>query len=96
MKKSLIFLILVTIAVVLYGVWAANQSSGIDLGPVATICTDEGGTWLAEYGECESLSTETCTELGGIDEECASACRHNSDPAAPCTMQCVHVCSFGS
>jgi hypothetical protein len=95
MKKPLVILIIGVIAVMAYGVWLANQSPETDLGPIASICTDEGGSWVAEYGECENIGAATCTELGGAYAECTSACRHSDDPAAPCTMQCVPVCSFG-
>jgi hypothetical protein len=56
-------------------------------------CELLGGKYLDEFDECEGISQEQCAELGGVFNECASACRH--DPNARfCTMQCVQVCSF--
>ncbi len=60
---------------------------------LANSCTQNDGTWIAEYSECEWISEETCTELGGTFNECDSACRHESEPVV-CTMNCVQVCSF--
>jgi hypothetical protein len=57
-------------------------------------CTAAGGTWRFDFGECEYAGQTWCDESGGTWEECASACRHNPDPLAICTMQCVPVCSF--
>ncbi|MDD3896863.1 MAG: hypothetical protein PHU04_03420 [Candidatus Peribacteraceae bacterium] len=94
MRKSLAILIALIIIVVAYGVWRANQSPEVDLDPIAAACTDEGGTWLAAHAECESIRIDVCAELEGTFDECASACRHSDDPTAPCTMQCVQVCSF--
>lgn len=56
-------------------------------------CNLEGGVWLEEPQECEGVSKETCDELGGRFNECASACR-NDPEAVVCTMQCVFVCEF--
>ena len=58
-----------------------------------TICTEEGGVWLEQYNECEYISKEICEDLDGRFNECASACRHDSEAGA-CTMQCVLVCEF--
>lgn len=55
-------------------------------------CEEAGGTWLPEYGECEYIGADWCTQQGGVFDECASACRHNPN-AEICTMQCVPVCS---
>lgn len=58
-------------------------------------CETAGGTWLAEYNECENINDELCTSLSGEFNECGSACRHaDSDEPVPCTLQCVQFCSF--
>jgi len=57
-------------------------------------CNEGGGTWLTAYNECEGLDKQTCTELGGKYEPCASACRHKPDTEV-CIQICVEVCSFG-
>jgi hypothetical protein len=62
----------------------------IDLGAA---CQSADATWLPEFMECEYLSKEQCTALGGTFNECASACR-NDPEAVICTLQCVPVCSF--
>ncbi len=60
----------------------------------ADICLNAGGTYLDDYNECEDISSESCSELSGSFNDCASACRHNPDPAAACIQICVPVCSF--
>jgi len=58
-------------------------------------CIELKGKWLEEYNECERISKESCTKLGGRYENCASACRN--DPAYPdiaCIEVCVQVCDL--
>jgi hypothetical protein len=61
---------------------------------LAKACQSKSGTWLEKYSECEYADRQWCADSGGHFDECGSACRHNPDPAAPCTMQCVPICSF--
>ena len=61
---------------------------------IVASCASNGGEWLPDFNECESLSQAVCEELGGNFNECASACRHSEDPLMPCTMQCILVCEF--
>lgn len=56
-------------------------------------CITNDGTWVYEANECEGLSKETCEDIGGHFNECASACRNDPD-AVVCTQQCVFVCEF--
>jgi hypothetical protein len=56
-------------------------------------CSGSGGTWLAEFSECEYVSSGWCADAGGVFSECESACRHKPD-AEFCTLQCVPVCSL--
>jgi len=56
-------------------------------------CEENKGTWIESANECEGISKEVCTNLGGNFNECASACRNDPD-AQMCTMQCVLVCEF--
>ena len=56
-------------------------------------CISSGGTWLPESKECEGIDKETCEQIGGQFNECASACR-NDPEAEICTLQCVLVCQF--
>lgn len=61
---------------------------------IPQLCVDNGGTYLAQYHECEyGMDATTCESLGGEFNECASACRHD-DKAMMCTMQCVVTCTF--
>ena len=62
----------------------------------ALACQSNGGQWLAEFKECELFeSHEFCEELGGVYNECASACRNAPDyPNLACIDVCVEVCSF--
>jgi hypothetical protein len=57
-------------------------------------CARHSGTWIEQYQECEYASKEWCDTEGGGFDECGSACRHDPNPARPCTMQCVPVCRF--
>lgn len=86
MKKPL--LIFVTLTVFLTIILAACGS-----GVSEQDCVDAGGTWLADYNECEDISEAACTELDGTYDPCASACRHEPEGTV-CTQQCVLVCSF--
>lgn len=56
-------------------------------------CVEMGGEWIPEASECEYISQEDCTMLGGEFNECGSACR-NDPEAQMCTMQCVPYCSL--
>ncbi len=59
-----------------------------------SLCEKKGGTWLGNYRECENISENVCKEIGGIFNECSSACRHSTDPKAICTMNCVPLCTL--
>ena len=56
-------------------------------------CEGFDGEWLQEFDECEGISGEQCSTMGGVFEECASACRNMPD-AQMCTKQCVLVCKI--
>lgn len=58
------------------------------------LCQEANGLWIEGKQECESISKEQCTSIGGEFNECASACRHD-EKAEICTMQCVLVCELG-
>jgi len=62
------------------------------------LCNFYQGKWLAEYKECILLETPLqCSLLGGVYNECASACRNDPDfPNVICTDNCVEVCSIES
>ncbi|UCG24642.1 MAG: hypothetical protein JSW55_01165 [Chloroflexota bacterium] len=64
-----------------------------DSAELEQACVDEGGIFIAEHNECEDISEDACTELGGEYDSCASACRHEPEDMI-CTAQCVLVCSF--
>ncbi len=59
---------------------------------VDKICTSNNGQWFEEFSECEYISEELCSNMGGVFNECSSACRHTESQI--CTMQCVPVCSL--
>ncbi|NQU99015.1 hypothetical protein HQ533_06145 [Candidatus Woesearchaeota archaeon] len=69
----------------------------IDNGGIALTkqenCEYLEGTWVEGFNECEYISEDQCTTIGGTFNECASACRNDPD-AEMCTMQCVIVCEF--
>lgn len=56
-------------------------------------CNNHGGNWLEEFGECEFISAEQCSEMNGTYKECESACRHMPD-AEVCVAMCVPVCTI--
>lgn len=56
-------------------------------------CIEHGGNWIEKHEECENIEENTCSELGGEFNSCASACR-NDPNSEICTKQCVLVCSF--
>ena len=56
-------------------------------------CEGFDGEWLQNFDECEGISEEQCSTMGGVFEECASACRNMPD-AHMCTKQCVLVCKI--
>ena len=58
------------------------------------LCQNFGGNWISQYDECEMISSEQCSEMNGVYDSCASACRNHPDyPDVICTKQCVPVCS---
>lgn len=89
-NKILIIVVIVVAATLLLINLLRQDSNATTLD---SSCTANGGTWVEEYNECEWIPEEVCTELGGVFNECDSACRHESGPVA-CTMNCVQVCSF--
>lgn len=70
-----------------------NETTNNDWLTISTDCQAKQGKWLADYKECEAISQTWCAQNKGQFEECASACRHNSQ-AEICTLQCVPVCKF--
>lgn len=76
------------------GVKNATDGACIDEGPnLEGACLSFDGTWIEASQECEWMSQQMCQELGGIYNECSSACP-NDPEAELCTMQCVQVCQF--
>jgi hypothetical protein len=67
-----------------------NENNTDDL---KTICENNGGNWIDSAKECEGISQELCSDMGGNFNSCASACRNDPD-AQMCTLQCVLVCEF--
>ncbi|USE36182.1 hypothetical protein [Endozoicomonas sp. SCSIO W0465] len=60
---------------------------------VLACVSSEGSRWLEEHQECEFMAEETCAELGGEFNPCASSCRNDPD-AMVCNLMCVAVCRF--
>lgn len=56
-------------------------------------CESNGGTYLKKANECEGISKESCTQIGGTFNECASACRNNPNTET-CIQMCVQVCEL--
>jgi hypothetical protein len=83
-----------TTVVLLASMGSTENQRDLHKQELAKACKSNGGTWLDQNWECEYADQKWCTKAGGRFDECASACRHNPDKAAPCTMQCVPTCSF--
>lgn len=90
-KKSFLwsFVVIVLVFGVLY--FFANSPVQESSSNMQVSCEDLGGTWLADYKECEYVSMEACQGLGGEFNECGSACRHQTEQVF-CTLQCVPYC----
>lgn len=96
MKKFIYILIGVIIIFLVYQ-FGFNFQNKNDLNVIASIagsCEATEATWLPEESECENTSKTWCDQHQGEFSECESDCRHNNDPLAPCTLQCVGVCRF--
>lgn len=73
--------------------WALLRLHMYDYDPSRALCERYEGNWLDAHRECEYISQEQCSLMGGQFSQCESACRH--DPSAEiCTLQCVMVCSI--
>jgi hypothetical protein len=93
MKKVILVLFFSLFLAACSGSESDEAPDEVDSAEIEQACVDEGGIFIAEHNECEDISEDACTELGGAYDSCASACRH--EPADTiCTAQCVLVCSF--
>jgi len=95
-KKSKNLLWAVVVIIVVLGVlfvFVKPQEGQIDSLSVQTTCIEAGGTWLAEFNECEYIDASTCSVLDGKFNECGSACRNETE-IGPCTLQCVPFCKL--
>ena len=96
-KTKYLLMTLIAIIIILILTIIITPPRNIDepeyLPTIAEKCEISGGNWLADYSECEMINKEWCEENGGTFNECASACRHDSE-AEICTLQCVFVCEF--
>lgn len=91
-----LILLVVSIFVLIFAVVASQsseESNPINDSALANSCKQSGGHWLEESMECEGVTMNRCIDLGGIYNECASACRNDAN-AEMCTLQCVQVCKF--
>jgi len=89
LSAAKVIALLVTVVISTIGI--AQDAHTAEL---AKACQSKSGKWLEQYRECESADKQWCAAAGGEFNECGSACRHNPDPAAPCTLQCVPLCVF--
>lgn len=75
------------------GVPIQETPSQKEISPLGYACLNAGGEWSQEFSECLGLSGESCSQIGGNWNDCASACRNNPE-AEVCTLQCVQVCEI--
>jgi len=61
-----------------------------------TSCMQFEGIWLSPYNECENITKEQCSQIGGTFDECASSCRNLDKEETACIQVCVPVCKFKS
>ena len=54
-------------------------------------CELEGGQYN-DFGECIGVNKQTCQDIGGIFDSCASHCRNETDQNIVCIDVCVEVC----
>ncbi len=90
MKKTISFTCLLGMTLLLAGCSSDTYKK---------LCTDNNGTWLSDYRECEAIPQDICETGGGTFNECGSACRHQTAEDAEvqaCTLQCVPFCHFDS
>ncbi len=59
----------------------------------ASTCKSNGGKWLEQYYECESVSEQVCKTMNGNYRECGSMCRHEKNPDDMCPMGCIQLCT---
>ena len=59
----------------------------------AHLCSFLNGKWVEDSKECEYISMDSCNQMKGDFDACASACRNDPD-AQMCTLQCVPVCKL--
>lgn len=95
MKK---LLVLILPLLVTGCVWSGSVETTTSETPDAKdglsfLCSASEGIWSEEFQECVNVSKEWCEQNLGSYNECASACRHDSESSI-CTMQCVPLCSF--
>jgi hypothetical protein len=88
--KKVFFILAISILLVACG---GSNGNDLDTAEIEQMCVDGGGTFVSEYNECEFISEDICTEMGGEFDECASACRHEEGSVA-CTANCVPLCTF--
>jgi len=90
--------VICTLLVVVVGAYFYYENidsvgDGVVPNALAVICDRDGGIWIAEFNECENITENECSMLGGDYDGCASACR-NLDGVDGCIAVCVEVCSF--
>jgi hypothetical protein len=90
-NNKILIIVIIAAAVILLAINYLNQEP--QTSSLESTCASYGGTWVEGYNECEWISEDKCTELGGSFNECDSACRHE-EGLVPCTMNCVQVCKF--
>jgi hypothetical protein len=84
---------LVSVVLLVLLLAACGSSSEVDPAEIAEACLEAGGIYVAEHVECEQISEQTCTDMGGEFDECGSPCRHEPEDVV-CAAMCVPLCTF--
>jgi len=74
-------------------IFHVEKAPVVTAGAEGVKCTESGGLWNATHKECGGIDANKCSAIGGIFNECGSACRHNPN-AEMCTLQCVQYCQM--
>jgi hypothetical protein len=84
---------LVSVVLLVLLLAACGSSSEVDPAEIEEACLEAGGIYVAEHVECEQISEQTCTDMGGEFDECGSPCRHEPEDVV-CAAMCVPLCTF--
>ena len=98
-RNILIILVVTTLLAIVGFVLLSSNNTPVQMNveeksDISTLCQNAGGKWLENTMECENVDQNFCRENNGNYNDCASACRHSTDPEVVCTTECIRICTF--